>query len=97
MSYFTNELGPKRLGLLLELMAGSADIFMLANPKSAATETAAQDVRRRPSGPAGSFRCSWRATTASSTQHLRRSIRTNNPLERILREIRRRTRVVRAP
>ena len=27
MSYFTNELGPKRLGLLLELMAGSADFL----------------------------------------------------------------------
>ena len=45
VSYFTNELGPKRLGLLLELMAGSADIFMLANPKNATTDSAVQDVR----------------------------------------------------
>jgi ABC-type uncharacterized transport system substrate-binding protein len=45
VSYFTNELGPKRLGLLLELMAGSADIFMLANPKNATTESAVQDVK----------------------------------------------------
>ena len=34
-------------------------------------------------------------TTAATSKHWRR-IRTNNPLERILREIRRRTRVVRA-
>jgi putative tryptophan/tyrosine transport system substrate-binding protein len=45
VSYFTNELGPKRLGLLLELMAGSADVVMLANPKSATTDSAVQAVK----------------------------------------------------
>jgi putative tryptophan/tyrosine transport system substrate-binding protein len=45
VSYFTNELGPKRLGLLLELMAGSADVVMLANPKNATTDSAVQDVK----------------------------------------------------
>jgi putative ABC transport system substrate-binding protein len=44
VSYFSNELGPKRLGLLLELMAGGADIVMLANPKNATTDFAVQEV-----------------------------------------------------
>jgi putative ABC transport system substrate-binding protein len=45
VSYFSNELGPKRLGLLLELVAGSADIFTLANPKSATTDSAVQVIK----------------------------------------------------
>jgi ABC-type uncharacterized transport system substrate-binding protein len=45
VSYFTHELGPKRLGLLLELMAGSADVVMLANPKNTTTDSAVQDIK----------------------------------------------------
>jgi putative ABC transport system substrate-binding protein len=45
VSYFTQELGPKRLGLLLELMVGGADVVMLANPKNATTDSAVQDVK----------------------------------------------------
>jgi transposase-like protein len=41
----------------------------------------------------GSFLCTARPKSTFSEEHWRR-IRTNNPLERILREIRRRTRVV---
>jgi putative ABC transport system substrate-binding protein len=44
VGYFTNELGPKRLGLLLELKPGSADVVVLANPKNPATEASAKDL-----------------------------------------------------
>jgi putative ABC transport system substrate-binding protein len=45
VSYFTFELGPKRLGLLLELMPGSADVFVLADPKSPITDSALKDMQ----------------------------------------------------
>ena len=45
VSYFTNELGPKRLGLLLELMPGSTDVVVLANPKNPATDASAKDIQ----------------------------------------------------
>ena len=45
VSYFTNELGPKRLGLLLELMPGGADVVLLANPKNATTDSAVQNMQ----------------------------------------------------
>src|SRR5262249_38937827 len=45
VSYFTNELGPKRLGLLLELTPGSADVVVLANPKNPATDASAKDIQ----------------------------------------------------
>ena len=45
VSYFTNELGPKRLGLLLELMPGSVDAVVLANPKNATTDSAVQEMQ----------------------------------------------------
>src|SRR5215510_6574274 len=44
VSYFTQELGPKRLGLLREFMPGGADVVVLANPKSPLTESALQDL-----------------------------------------------------
>jgi ABC-type uncharacterized transport system substrate-binding protein len=43
VSYFTFELGPKRLGLLRDLMAGGADIFVL-NPKSPIADAALKDM-----------------------------------------------------
>jgi ABC-type uncharacterized transport system substrate-binding protein len=45
VSYFTQELGPKRLGLLRELMSGDGDVIVLANPKSAATDSAVRDMQ----------------------------------------------------
>jgi putative ABC transport system substrate-binding protein len=44
VSYFTFELGPKRLGLLRDLMAGDLDIFVLVNPKSPIADAALQDL-----------------------------------------------------
>ena len=44
VSYFTFELGPKRLGLLRDLMAGGADIFVLLNPKSPIADAALKDM-----------------------------------------------------
>jgi putative tryptophan/tyrosine transport system substrate-binding protein len=45
VSYFTQELGPKRLGLLRELIPGGAEIFVLANPKSPLTNAAVKDMQ----------------------------------------------------
>jgi ABC-type uncharacterized transport system substrate-binding protein len=45
VSYLTQELGPKRLGLLRELMPAGADVFVLVNPKSPVTESALQDMQ----------------------------------------------------
>jgi putative tryptophan/tyrosine transport system substrate-binding protein len=45
VSYLTQEIGPKRLGLLRELMPAGADVFVLANPKSPVTESALQDMQ----------------------------------------------------
>jgi putative ABC transport system substrate-binding protein len=45
VSYFTFELGPKRLGLLLELMPSVADIVVLADPKSPITDSALKDMQ----------------------------------------------------
>jgi putative ABC transport system substrate-binding protein len=45
VSYLTQELGPKRLALLRELMPGGADVVVLANPKSAPTDYALQDMQ----------------------------------------------------
>jgi putative ABC transport system substrate-binding protein len=45
ISYFTQELGPKRLSMLRELMPAGADVVLLANPKSLPTEYAVQDMQ----------------------------------------------------
>ena len=45
VNYFTQELGPKRLGLLRELMPGAADVFVLANPMAPVTESAVSDMQ----------------------------------------------------
>jgi putative ABC transport system substrate-binding protein len=45
VNYFTQELGPKRLGLLRELMPGGADVFVLTNPKAPVTESAVSDMQ----------------------------------------------------
>jgi putative tryptophan/tyrosine transport system substrate-binding protein len=44
VSYFTFELGPKRLGLLRDLLPGGADIFVLVNPKTNIADAALQDL-----------------------------------------------------
>jgi putative ABC transport system substrate-binding protein len=44
VSYFTFELGPKRLGLLRELIPGAADIFVLVNPRTAIADAALQEL-----------------------------------------------------
>jgi putative tryptophan/tyrosine transport system substrate-binding protein len=44
MSYFSQELGPKRLGLLSELMPGR-DIVVLVNPKSPIADAAIKDMQ----------------------------------------------------
>jgi putative tryptophan/tyrosine transport system substrate-binding protein len=45
VSYFTQELGPKRLALLRELMPGDVDLIVLANPRTAAADSAVKDIR----------------------------------------------------
>jgi len=45
VSYFTQELGPKRLGLLRELIPGDADVIVLGNPRNAATDLAVRDMQ----------------------------------------------------
>jgi putative ABC transport system substrate-binding protein len=45
VSYFTQELGPKRLGLLRELMPGDVDVIVLANPRNAVTDSAVRDMQ----------------------------------------------------
>jgi ABC-type uncharacterized transport system substrate-binding protein len=45
VSYLTQELGPKRLGLLRELIPAGADIVVLGNPRSPVTESAVHDVQ----------------------------------------------------
>ena len=45
VSYFTQELGPKRLGLLRELIPGDADVIVLANPRNAVTDLAVRDMQ----------------------------------------------------
>jgi len=45
VSYFTYELGPKRLGLLLELMPSVTDVVVLANPRSPISDSALKDMQ----------------------------------------------------
>ena len=45
VTYFTVELGPKRLGLLRELMPGGADVVVLVNPQSPVAESALKDMQ----------------------------------------------------
>ena len=45
MSYFTQELGPKRFGLLRELVPGNVDVIVLANPRNAAADSAVRDMQ----------------------------------------------------
>jgi putative ABC transport system substrate-binding protein len=45
VNYFTQELGPKRLGLLRELMPAGADVVVLVNPKSPITDSALKDLQ----------------------------------------------------
>jgi putative ABC transport system substrate-binding protein len=45
VSYFTVELGPKRLELLRELMPGGADVAVLVNPKSPVADSAVKDMQ----------------------------------------------------
>jgi len=45
VNYFTQDLGPKRLGLLRELMPAGADVVVLVNPKSPITDSALKDLR----------------------------------------------------
>ena len=45
VSYFTFELGPKRLGLLLELMPDGAEVLVLVNPKGPIADWALKDMQ----------------------------------------------------
>ena len=45
VNYFTQDLGPKRLGLLRELMPAGADVVVLVNPKSPITDSAVNDLQ----------------------------------------------------
>ena len=45
VNYFTQDLGPKRLGLLRELMPAGADVVVLVNPKSPITDSALEDLQ----------------------------------------------------
>src|SRR5258708_13818929 len=49
MSYFTQELGPKRLGLLSELMPGGPDIVVPVNPNSPVAAPALKKLQARAS------------------------------------------------
>src|SRR5262245_31530044 len=44
VNYFTQDLGPKRLGLLRELTPAGADVVVLANPRSPITDSALKDL-----------------------------------------------------
>src|SRR5262245_50538002 len=45
VTYFTLELGPKRLGLLRELMPGGADVVVLVNPQSPVADSGLKDMQ----------------------------------------------------
>jgi putative ABC transport system substrate-binding protein len=45
VSYLTHELGPKRVGLLWELMPAGADVVVLVNPKSPIADPALKDMQ----------------------------------------------------
>jgi putative ABC transport system substrate-binding protein len=45
VNYFTQDLGPKRLGLLRELMPAGVDVVVLVNPKSPITDSALKDLQ----------------------------------------------------
>ncbi len=45
VSYFTQELGPKRLGLLRELVPGNVDVVVLVNPRNAVAHAAVEDIQ----------------------------------------------------
>ena len=45
VSYLSHELGPKRLGLLRELIPAGADVVVLDNPKSAVAEIALEQMQ----------------------------------------------------
>jgi putative ABC transport system substrate-binding protein len=45
INYFTQDLGPKRLGLLRELMPVGADVVVLVNPTSPITDSALKDLQ----------------------------------------------------
>src|SRR5262249_393251 len=45
VSYFTFELGPKRLGLLLELIPSATDVVVLANPADPFTDSAVKGLQ----------------------------------------------------
>ena len=45
VNYFTQDLGPKRLGLLRELIPAGADVVVLVNPKSPITDSALKDLQ----------------------------------------------------
>jgi putative ABC transport system substrate-binding protein len=45
VSYLTQELGPKRLGILRELMPSGADVVVLVNPTSPVTDSALRDMQ----------------------------------------------------
>src|SRR5262245_3836455 len=56
INYFTQDLGPKRLGLLRELMPADADVVVLVNPKSPITDSALKDLEAAASAVGQRFR-----------------------------------------
>ena len=44
VNYYSQDLGPKRLGLLRELMPAGTDVVVLVNPKSPITDSALKDL-----------------------------------------------------
>ena len=45
VNYYSQDLGPKRLGLLRELMPAGTDVVVLVNPKSPITDSALKDLQ----------------------------------------------------
>jgi len=57
VSYFTFELGPKRLGLLMELMPSGVNVVVLADPSSPIADSALKDMQAAASAVARRARC----------------------------------------
>jgi ABC-type uncharacterized transport system substrate-binding protein len=66
VNYFTQELGPKRLGLLRELLPAGADVVVLVNPKSPITDSALTDLQ----AAASAVRQQFSVLDASNNQEI---------------------------
>jgi ABC-type uncharacterized transport system substrate-binding protein len=66
VNYFTQELGPKRLGLLRELLPAGAGVVVLVNPKSPITDSALTDLQ----AAASAVRQQFSVLDASNNQEI---------------------------